>query len=80
MNAATVPARRRLALSRTSRQRELVILRTGYNCRSGYEWTQHKRIGLDCGLTETEIEAVSAKIIEKVTKATGGCVDVISRS
>ena len=37
------------------RNRELVILRTGYNCRSGYEWTQHKRIGLDCGLTEDEI-------------------------
>ena len=37
------------------RDRELVILRTGYNCRSGYEWTQHKRIGLDCGLTEDEI-------------------------
>ena len=35
----------------TARDRELVILRTGYNCRSGYEWTQHKRIGLDCGLT-----------------------------
>jgi 4-carboxymuconolactone decarboxylase len=42
------------------RDRELVILRTGYNCRSGYEWTQHKRIGLDCGLTETEIERIKA--------------------
>ena len=44
----------------TPRDRELVILRTGYNCRSGYEWTQHKRIGLDCGLTETEIERIKA--------------------
>ena len=42
----------------TPRDRELVILRTGYNCRSGYEWTQHKRIGLDCGLTEDEIERI----------------------
>ncbi len=42
------------------RDRELVILRTGYNCRSGYEWTQHKRIGLDCGLTEDEIERIKA--------------------
>ena len=25
------------------RDRELVILRTGYNCRSGYEFTQHHR-------------------------------------
>lgn len=40
------------------RDRELVILRTGYNCRSGYEWTQHKRIGLDCGLTADEIERI----------------------
>ncbi|KTE17442.1 carboxymuconolactone decarboxylase family protein [Sphingopyxis sp. H115] len=40
------------------RDRELVILRTGYNCRSGYEWTQHKRIGLDCGLSEDEIARI----------------------
>ena len=49
---------RRNALS--ERDRELVILRTGYNCRSGYEWTQHKRIGLDCGLTADEIERIKA--------------------
>ena len=42
------------------RDRELVILRTGYNCRSGYEWTQHKRIGLDCDLSEAEIERIKA--------------------
>lgn len=42
------------------RDRELVILRTGYNCRSGYEWTQHKRIGLDCGLTADEIARIKA--------------------
>ncbi|PKP87748.1 MAG: carboxymuconolactone decarboxylase family protein [Alphaproteobacteria bacterium HGW-Alphaproteobacteria-17] len=42
------------------RDRELVILRTGYNCRSGYEWTQHKRIGLDCGLTDDEIARIKA--------------------
>ncbi len=44
----------------TPRDRELVILRTGYNCRSGYEWTQHKRIGLDCGLSEAEIARIKA--------------------
>lgn len=49
---------RRNALS--ERDRELVILRTGYNCRSGYEWTQHKRIGLDSGLSEDEIERIKA--------------------
>ena len=49
---------RRNALS--ERDRELVILRTGYNCRSGYEWTQHKRIGLGCGLSEEEIARIKA--------------------
>ncbi len=49
---------KRSALS--PRDRELVILRTGYNCRSGYEWMQHKRIGLDAGLTEAEIEHIKS--------------------
>jgi alkylhydroperoxidase family enzyme len=38
------------------REREIVILRTGFLCKSGYEWTQHVRIGLREGLTEDEIE------------------------
>lgn len=42
------------------RERELVILRTGFNCGSGYEFTQHTRIGLDAGLTEAEIAAIIA--------------------
>jgi 4-carboxymuconolactone decarboxylase len=42
------------------RQREIVILRTGYLCRSGYEWTQHKRIGLGVGLSEGEIDRIKA--------------------
>src|SRR6202007_629764 len=29
-----------------AREREIVILRTGFLCKSGYEWTQHHRIGL----------------------------------
>ena len=37
------------------REREIVILRTGFLCKSGYEWTQHVRIGLREGLTEDEI-------------------------
>ena len=40
------------------RTRELVILRTGWLCRSGYEWVQHTRIGLQSGLTEAEIAAI----------------------
>ena len=40
------------------RDRELVILRTGYNWKSGYEWAQHARIGRACGLSETEINRI----------------------
>lgn len=46
--------------SLSERDRELVILRVGYNCRSGYEFTQHTRIGLDAGLTAAEVEAIKA--------------------
>lgn len=41
-----------------AREREIVVLRTGFNCRSGYEWTQHVEIGLRAGITEAEIEAL----------------------
>ena len=40
------------------RERELAILRTGFNCGAGYEWTQHRAIGLEAGLTEAEILAI----------------------
>ncbi len=40
-----------------ARERELVILRTGWNCQSDYEWGQHKIIGLRAGLTEKEVDA-----------------------
>ncbi|MEZ5998910.1 MAG: carboxymuconolactone decarboxylase family protein, partial [Hyphomonas sp.] len=42
------------------RDRELVILRTGYNWKAGYEWAQHERIGLQCGLTADEIARIKA--------------------
>jgi len=42
------------------REREIVILRIGYLCRSGYEWTQHVEIGLRCGLTAAEVERLKA--------------------
>lgn len=35
---------------------ELLILRTGRNCGSDYEWHQHVRIGLASGVTREEIE------------------------
>lgn len=41
-----------------ARERELVILRTGWCCRSGYEWAQHRIIGERCGLAKEEIERI----------------------
>jgi alkylhydroperoxidase family enzyme len=46
--------------SLSARQREIVILRVGFLCRSGYEFTQHTRIGLESGLTKDEIAAIKA--------------------
>lgn len=40
------------------RERELAILRVGFNCRAGYEWTQHVPIGRDAGLSDDEIAAI----------------------
>ncbi len=40
------------------RPRELAILRTGYNCGSGYEFAQHTAIGLRSGISPAEIEAL----------------------
>lgn len=37
------------------REREILILRTGWNCRSGYEWGQHEVIGRAAGLTDEEM-------------------------
>ena len=45
LNGSTLPPR----------ERELVILRTGFLCRSGYEWAQHASIGRAAGLTDDEI-------------------------
>lgn len=42
----------------TDRDRELLILRTGWNCRSRYEFSQHVVIALRCGITEEEIDRV----------------------
>lgn len=40
------------------RQREIVILRVGFLCKSGYEFTQHTAIGRREGLSEAEIGAI----------------------
>ncbi|WP_374659652.1 carboxymuconolactone decarboxylase family protein [Phenylobacterium sp.] len=43
-----------------AREREIVILRIGYLCRSGYEWTQHLPIGQRAGLTDEEVVRIKA--------------------
>lgn len=42
-----------------ARERELVILRTGWLCQSHYEFHQHTRIGLSVGLTREEIRKLT---------------------
>ena len=39
------------------RDRELLILRIGYLCRSGYEWGQHVLIARGAGMSDDDIEA-----------------------
>lgn len=41
-----------------AREREIVILRTGFLCKSGYEWTQHVAIAKREGLTDEEIARI----------------------
>jgi len=43
-----------------ARDRELLILRTGWLCRAEYEWGQHKIIARAVEITEAEIERVKA--------------------
>ncbi|HWS47523.1 MAG TPA: carboxymuconolactone decarboxylase family protein [Acidimicrobiia bacterium] len=42
-----------------ARDRELLILRTGWNCRSPYEWGQHVAIARVIGVDDAEIVRVS---------------------
>jgi alkylhydroperoxidase family enzyme len=42
------------------RERELAILRTGWNCRSEYEFGQHVVIGRSVGITDEEIVRLTA--------------------
>jgi 4-carboxymuconolactone decarboxylase len=41
-----------------ARERELLILRTGWHCQSPYEWGQHVLIARAAGLTDAEIDRV----------------------
>lgn len=44
--------------SLAARERELLILRTGWLCQSEYEWGQHVIIGRAAGVTEDEIARI----------------------
>jgi 4-carboxymuconolactone decarboxylase len=44
------------------RQRELVILRMGWNCQAVYEFGQHTLFGLEAGLTQDEIYLVTRPV------------------
>ncbi len=43
-----------------AREREIAILRIGYLCRSGYEWTQLVACGKQAGLTDEEGDRLKA--------------------
>lgn len=49
LGAGTLPAR----------DRELAILRTGFNCGSDYEWGQHVRISLAMGIARETIDRIA---------------------
>ncbi len=40
------------------REREIVILRIGFLCKSGYEWTQHVAIALRSGLSDADVARI----------------------
>ena len=39
------------------RDKELVILRVGHRCQSGYEWAQHEVIGRKAGLDDSAVQS-----------------------
>ena len=49
LNASTLPAR----------DREILILRTGWLCQARYEWAQHARIAGTIGMNEKEIRNIA---------------------
>jgi 4-carboxymuconolactone decarboxylase len=43
----------------SARDREIAILRVGWNCGAEYEWAQHAEIGRTAGLSDDEVVAVA---------------------
>lgn len=54
-------------------QTEAVILRTAWLCRSEYEWTQHRAIGISVGLSKEQAEAAGpepeSELFDETTRA-----------
>lgn len=44
----------------SGRHREILILRTGWNCDSAYELTQHQRVALSIGMTRDDLHRIHA--------------------
>jgi 4-carboxymuconolactone decarboxylase len=40
------------------RHRETLILRTGWNCQSNYEFAQHRRLAASGGMTDADVERI----------------------
>mgnify|MGYP006081711241 FL=1 len=60
------------------REREIVILRVGANCKSRYEFGQHTLLGQKCGLSEEEIVALLRPIGSNVwDKADGALINMV---
>lgn len=47
-----------------ARERELAILRVGWRCGAEYEFGQHTVIGLECGIGDDEIVALTRELAE----------------
>jgi 4-carboxymuconolactone decarboxylase len=45
-----------------ARDREVLILRTGWRCDAEYEWGQHVEIGKACGLTDDDIARIAGPV------------------
>jgi 4-carboxymuconolactone decarboxylase len=45
----------------SARDRELLILRTAWNCQAAYEWGQHVIIGAAAGITASEVERIPSR-------------------
>jgi 4-carboxymuconolactone decarboxylase len=50
--------------SLSQRDRELLILRTGWRCASQYEFSQHALIALRCQISEEEVQATKLPVAE----------------